>query len=264
MLERGVRFPALMSWVSVSCRGSDTHAPRSVSLCECAVSSLLSCALSRLCALFHVGAWCSVPGTHVLSFDYVSGFGHSHSMLWECAVSSSLSCTLFCPRVFCGVAHSSCFYRLLHSCYILCCVPRSLCISLAVCFHVVMSCVNTWLMSFLISCVFVSCSAHGWWFILLAMCLCFFVLCEHMACLVLFYVPCALISIVLTPPILLPDYWFICPTCSSLPSSIAPYIISLCLQSRVGLLSYAVYTLCPVLPCQSVFHSFCLFCLYYY
>ncbi len=26
---------------------------------------------------------------------------------------------------------------------------------LAVCFHVVMSCVNTWLMSFLISCVFV-------------------------------------------------------------------------------------------------------------
>ncbi len=38
-----------------------------------------------------------------------------------------------------------------HSCYILCCVARSLCISLAACFHVVMSCVNTWLMSFLIS-----------------------------------------------------------------------------------------------------------------
>ncbi len=34
------------------------------------------------------------------------------------------------------------------SCYILCCVARSLCISLAACFHVVMSCVNTWLMSF--------------------------------------------------------------------------------------------------------------------
>ncbi len=29
--------------------------------------------------------------------------------------------------------------------------------SLAACFHVVMSCVNTWLMSFLISCVFMSC-----------------------------------------------------------------------------------------------------------
>ncbi len=47
----------------------------------------------------------------------------------------------------------------MHSCYILCCVARRLCISLAVCFHVVMSCVNTW---FIISCVFMSCFAHGW------------------------------------------------------------------------------------------------------
>ncbi len=61
MLERGVRIPALMSWVS--CRGSDTRAPCSVSLCEC-------------------------------------------------AVSSSLDCVLFCPRVFCCVACSLCFYRL--------------------------------------------------------------------------------------------------------------------------------------------------------
>ncbi len=37
MLERGVRIPPLMSWVSVS----DTHAPRSVSLWECAVSRSL-------------------------------------------------------------------------------------------------------------------------------------------------------------------------------------------------------------------------------
>ncbi len=37
---------------------------------------------------------------------------------------------------------------------------------------------------------------------------------------------------VLTPPILLPDYWLICPTClSSLPFSFAPFIFSLCLQS---------------------------------
>ncbi len=63
MLERGVWIPALMSWVSVSCRGSGTRAPRSVSL-------------------------------------------------WECAVSSSLDCVLFCPRVFCCVACSLCFYRL--------------------------------------------------------------------------------------------------------------------------------------------------------
>ncbi len=34
--------------------------------------------------------------------------------------------------------------------------------SLAACFYVVMSCVNTWLMSFLISFVFMSCFAHGW------------------------------------------------------------------------------------------------------
>ncbi len=34
--------------------------------------------------------------------------------------------------------------------------------SLDACLHVVMSCVNTWLMSFLISCVFMSCFAHGW------------------------------------------------------------------------------------------------------
>ncbi len=44
MLEHGVRIPALVSWVLASCRGSDTHAPRSVSLC--AVSSSLGRALS--------------------------------------------------------------------------------------------------------------------------------------------------------------------------------------------------------------------------
>ncbi len=62
MLEHGGRIPALMSWVSVSCRGN-TRAPRSVSLCEC-------------------------------------------------AVSNSLGRALFWPRVFCGIARSSCFYRL--------------------------------------------------------------------------------------------------------------------------------------------------------
>ncbi len=129
MLERGVQIPALMSWVSVSCRVSDTRAPRSVSLCEC-------------------------------------------------AVSSSLGCTLFCPCVFC--------------------VARSLCISLAACYHVVMSCVNTWRMSFLISCVFMSCFAHGWWFVCWP-CACVFVLCEHMAFVLVLCVPCALMSICVDP-----------------------------------------------------------------
>ncbi len=80
---------------------------------------------------------------------------------------------------------------------------------------------------------------------------------------------------VLTPPILLPGYWLIFPSCfPSLPSSFAPFIISLCLQFRVGSLPYVGSSdvLCPVQPCpvqpslvqssQSVFPlrgSFCLF-----
>ncbi len=144
VLECGVRIPAFMSWVLVSCRGSDTRAPRS---------------------------------------------------LCECAVSSSLGRTLFCPRVLHAV-HVS--IGCVHSCYILCCVARSLCISLAACFHVVMSCVNTWLMSFLISCVFMSCFAHGWWFVCWP-CSCVFVSCEHMAFVLVFCVPCALMSIGLDP-----------------------------------------------------------------
>ncbi len=44
------------------------------------------------------------------------------------------------------------FIGCVHSCYVLSCVARSLCISLAVCFHVVMSYVNTWLMNILNSC----------------------------------------------------------------------------------------------------------------
>ncbi len=65
-----------------------------------------------------------------------------------------------------------------------------------------------------------------------------------------FCVPCALRSIVLTPPVLFPDYWLICPTCViSLPSSFAPFIISLCLQSCVSSSSYVVCDqLCPALP----------------
>ncbi len=108
MLECGVRMPALMSWVSVLCWGSDTpRAPCSVSLCEC-------------------------------------------------AVSSSLSCVLFCPPVLCFV------------------LSHAVCVLSAACIHVVMSCVNTWLMSILISCMFMSCFAYGWWFVCWP-CACFFV-----------------------------------------------------------------------------------------
>ncbi len=70
--------------------------------------------------------------------------------------------------------------------------------SLAACFHVVMSCVNTWLMSFLISCVFMSCFAHGWWFVCWP-CACVSVLCEYVASVLVFCVPRALMSICLDP-----------------------------------------------------------------
>ncbi len=110
MLERGVRIPALMSWLLVLCRGSDTRALRSFSL-------------------------------------------------WESAVSSSLGTAHSCPRVFCCVARSSCF---------------------------------------LISYMFVSCFAHGWWFVCWP-CACVFVLCEHMASVLVFCVPCALMSVCLDP-----------------------------------------------------------------
>ncbi len=74
-------------------------------------------------------------------------------------------------------------------------------------------------------------------------CACVFDLCENMAFVLVFYVPCVLMSIVFTPPILLPDYWLICPTClPSLPSSFAHFIISLlpCLVSSYPVFPYEV------------------------
>ncbi len=154
--------------------------------------------------------------------------------------------------MLCFVLHAvRVFIGCVHSCYVLCCVAHSLCISLAACFHVAMSWVNMWLMSFLISCVFVSCFTHGWWFVYWP-CACVIVLCEHMAFVLVFCVPCALMSIVLTPPILLPDYCLICPTClSSLPSSFSSFIFSLCLQSCASSSSLNPICVlsCPVLSC---------------
>ncbi len=157
-------FRIVLTWVSVSCRGSDTRAPCSVSLCECAFSSLLG----RV---------------------------------------------LFCPRVLC------CMQFVFLS---------------AACIHV-MSCavwhaarVFHWLRVFMLSCLVWT---RGLWVFSLAACscpvlhmagdlfclprACVFALCEHMAFVLVFCVPCALMSIVLTPPILFPDYWLICPTCVS-------------------------------------------------
>ncbi len=115
-----------------------------------------------------------------ISWDsvFVSGFGHSRSIFCHCvSVRSRVCSTVRSPVHVCFVVLHAARVSIgcVHSCYILCCVARSLCISLAACFHVVMSCVNTWLMSFLISCLFVSCFTHGWWIVCwpCAWCFCF-------------------------------------------------------------------------------------------
>ncbi len=217
MLERGVRILALMSWVSVSCQGSDTRAPCSVSL-------------------------------------------------WECVVSSSLGRTLFCPRVFCCVARSSCFYRLraFMLCLVLC--STQLVGSLAACFHVAMSCVNTWLIRFLISCVFISCFAHGWWIVFWP-CACVFVLCEHLASVLVFRVPCALMSICLDPTHLVTCLLINFPQLLSLVTLLICFLYNLLVFAVscgfvaicwvvVCLLSCPVLSClalpCPALPCPAL------------
>ncbi len=64
VLERGVRIPALMSWIS--CLGSDARAPRSVSLCECACIRVISCAVWHVLFFLHMAG--EVFAGHVLVF----------------------------------------------------------------------------------------------------------------------------------------------------------------------------------------------------
>ncbi len=128
-------------------------------------------ALSRLRALFHVGAWCLDPGTHVLSFGHVTGFGHSRSIFCHCV--SARSRVRSAPRTLVHVGfvvlHAvRVSIGFVHLCCILCCVAH------------VLFC--TWL---------VIC--------LLAMCLCFCFVCEHVASVLVFCVPRALMSICLDP-----------------------------------------------------------------
>ncbi len=113
-------------------------------MCERAASSVSSRALSRLRALFHVGAGCSDPGTHVLSFGFVSGFGHSRST--------------FC--LFVGVCAGLEFTRLhalLSTCVLLCCT-QFMFLS-AGCIHVIScavwhtACVFHWPHALMLSCL---------------------------------------------------------------------------------------------------------------
>ncbi len=75
-------------------------------------------ALSHLGVLFRVGAWCSDPGTHVLSFGFVSGFRHSRSVfclvVWVCGLEScalSSACFVSCWSVVFGSRHSCLEFR---------------------------------------------------------------------------------------------------------------------------------------------------------
>ncbi len=94
VLERGVRIPALISWVSVSCRGfGHSRCLCSVSLCECAILSSLGALLST-CVL-----WCctqfvflSATCIHVMSFT-----------VWH-AACVFIGCVLSCCHVLCSHA----------------------------------------------------------------------------------------------------------------------------------------------------------------
>ncbi len=141
----------------------------------CGFQRVEPCTLSSACL---VSCWSVVFGSRHSCLEFRLRVGFQTLALefaWLCALLSTCLVLLHVVRVFIGCVHS---------CYVLCCVARSLCISLAACFPIVMFCVNMWLMSIIISCVFVSCSAHGWWFILLAMSLCF-LFCLGLSCFVL-------------------------------------------------------------------------------
>ncbi len=170
----------------------------------CPDTPIMSCFMC-VCLLFYVrlfshlrlvcvGAWCLDSGTHVLSFGFVSGFGHSRStfclVVWVCGLGRALFCprVLCCTQLFlsaacihvmsCAVCHAACVFNWLGA-FMLSCLVR------------VLSCIRTrglWVLSFctwLVIC-------------LLAMCLCFCFLWAHGFVLV-FCVPCALMSICLDP-----------------------------------------------------------------
>ncbi len=185
-------------------------------LCECAASNVLEpCALSSACL---VSCWSVVFGSRHSSLEFrfrvrvrtlklhaLSRFG---SMLSR--VCSALSYSVHACCVSCCCTQFV-FYRL--RAFMLCLLlvwQHSLLYSLAACVHVVISCVNTCLMSILISCLSCPVLHMACDFVLLAMCLCFCFVWAH-GFVLDFCVPCALVSICLDPTHFVPDYWLICP-----------------------------------------------------
>ncbi len=85
VLERGVRIPALMSWVSVSCRGLDTRAPCSVSFSGIPVlSSRVLCFM-----LLHAVRVLSAACIHVMYcavWHAACVFHGQHAVMLSCLV----------------------------------------------------------------------------------------------------------------------------------------------------------------------------------
>ncbi len=227
------------------------------------VSAWLWVCLFSVCL---VSCWSVVFGSRHLCFEFrfrieVRKLGILLSMfclvVWACGLEFAQPCAL------------------LSTCVLWCCT-QFVFLS-AVCIHVISCAVWHLQLEYFIGCVLSCCHVlceRGLWVFSLAACLCpvlhmagdlfcwpcacVFVLCEHMASVLIFCVPCALMSIVLTPTNLLTYYWLIYPTCV--------YLVSLLICSLYNLLVFAVLcqfvidvTLCHVLSCpakpccQSVF-----------
>ncbi len=75
------------------------------------------CKSIQICIKAFVGAWCLDPGTHVLSFGHVTGFGHSRSIFCHCV--SARSRVRSAPRT------------LVHVCFV---VLHAVCVSIG-CVH---------------------------------------------------------------------------------------------------------------------------------
>ncbi len=95
-------------------------------------------------------------GVRALALHVLSRFGSMRSQVCSATCSSVHECCdlCCCPQFV--------FYRL--RAFMLCLVQcgTQLVNFIGCVLSCFMSCVNTWLMSFLISCVFVSCFTHGW------------------------------------------------------------------------------------------------------
>ncbi len=113
----------------VSCQGSDTHGPGLVLLWEHTVLSSLG-----PCAPLYM---------YIVFVQYVVRFPRAFSLSRFVARSSFFGCVLS-PILSCSVWHAACVFQWLHA------------------FMFGMFCVNTWLMSLLNSCMFMSTFAHSW------------------------------------------------------------------------------------------------------